>query len=101
MKSSNSKASLSTPCTTSYTSGCGDFRRGFPSIDVKELHMRLRVLLPEQFEPQRYQQWPYREYTLKFPMPNGGNMQLWFRGEHLRVTLSPAANELEVANDAD
>jgi hypothetical protein len=100
MSSGNSKASLSAPCTTLYSSGCGDFRRGIPSI-AKELHMRLRVLLPEQYEPQRHQLWPYREYTLNFPMPNGGSMKLWLRGEHLRVTLSTAANYVEVANDAD
>jgi len=100
MRSWNSKARLSARCSTSYSSGRNDFKRGLPSFDAKELHMRLRMLLPEQFKPQRHQLWQYREYTLKFPMPNGWSMELWFRGEHLRVTLSPAANDVEVANHA-
>jgi hypothetical protein len=33
-------------------------------------------------------------------MPNGWNMELWFRGEHVRVNLSPPANDAEVADNA-
>jgi hypothetical protein len=96
MKSWNSKVRLA----TSYSSGCSDFKPGLPSIDAKELHMRLRVLLPDQFKPQRRHLWQFREYSLKFPMPNGGIIELWFRGEKLRVTLSPPANDAEEADNA-
>jgi hypothetical protein len=51
MRSWNSKARLATPCTTSYSSGRSDHKRGLPSINAQDLHMRLRVLLPEQYKP--------------------------------------------------
>jgi hypothetical protein len=100
MRSWTSKARLSTRCTTSYSSGCSGFKPGLPSFDAKELHMRLRMLLPEQYKPQRHQLWRYREYTLKFPMPNGWSMKLWFRGEHLRVALSPPSTDGKVISNA-
>jgi hypothetical protein len=97
MSARNSAALL---CSATYSSGWDGFKSGLPSCDVKELHMSLRKLLPDQFGAQRGHLWQFREYELTVPLSGGWSLSLYFRKDKLRVTLTPPITDDEGAQNA-